>query len=299
MKKLMTLLMGAATLPATAQLQNGGFEQLNVESFPVFWQGTPYLQAFWFDSLGVLHGDSVVFDEWLYVLNTTDPHSGNHAAELRNGYNYTANTPISGDWNASTDTNTYGFPLIFMPTTMRPSVLSFYGKYMPAGADSAYAEVRVYDEGTNEIGAGTLAIGNAVSVYTLFDVPINYLSQDSVAFVSVHFSTASPGSVATLGTRFLIDDVSMSYSATAVADVARIAQNAPYPNPATDRVTLDGVDALYATVRLYDARGSRVPVAASNTSGNMSVDLGTVAPGIYSLQVEAASGTIVHRVVVR
>ncbi|MEO8068245.1 MAG: T9SS type A sorting domain-containing protein [Flavobacteriales bacterium] len=72
----------------------------------------------------------------------------------------------------------------------------------------------------------------------------------------------------------------------------------PYPNPATDHITLHGIDAR-ASVRLFDARGSRVPVNISNASGNLSIGLGAVPPGIYSLQVQSDAGTVVHRVVVR
>ncbi|MEO8068244.1 MAG: T9SS type A sorting domain-containing protein [Flavobacteriales bacterium] len=297
MKKLMILLLCAAAVPAHAQIQNGGFEQLNVDVLPVYWQGIPFIQLVWIDSNGVAHADSVVFDEGLYVLNTADVHSGSNAAELRNAYNYTMSTTITGNWIASLDTFTYGFPQAFLGTAMRPGGLSFYGKYLPAGTDSAYAEVRVYDEALNEIGAGTLAIGNTVSVYTLFDVPINYLAQDSAAYVTIHFSTASPGSAATFGTRFLIDDVSMSYMATAVADIAGPSENAPYPNPATDMVALKGIDASGQGVRLFDACGRQVAFRSVTNADRITISTAGLPRGLYALHVEGATGNVVYRIV--
>lgn len=249
--------------------------------------------------MGIAHGDSIVFDEALYLLNNTEPHTGSNAVELRNAFNYTTNTVITRDWIASVDTITYGFPQVFMPAMERPAQLSFYGKYLPAGADSAYAEVLVFDEAVNQIGAGALSIGGTVPAYTLFDVPVNYTAQDSAAFVSVRFSTASPGCVASFGTHLIIDDVSMSYTATAVQDIAHASENAPYPNPATDVIMLNGVDASHATLRLFDVRGRRVDISTSNTAGTTSIALGAVPPGIYMLQVQDKAGTAVHRVVVR
>ena len=72
----------------------------------------------------------------------------------------------------------------------------------------------------------------------------------------------------------------------------------PFPNPATDRVTIDGERWAKSIVRVFDAQGRQVPCGSSTLSDRMTIDVSALAPGLYALQVDGRTGRAVYTVVV-
>lgn len=284
---------------ASAQFENGGFEDLNDVGLPAYWQGNLALWNVWTDTLGGFHSDSVVFDGGgNYHLNTTDVHSGQRAIELHNGYNYTQGIPYVGTWSASSESSAYGgFPLVFIGVQQQPLSVEFYAKFQPAGGDSAQAAITVYDDALNEIGAGVLALSEAAPTYTAFHLPVTYTSAVPAAFFSLSFATTRPGGQMTLGTRLLVDDVALVQA----VGVDEVTGGDPglrlYPNPAQERVTLRMAEGeRILALRLLDVAGQELPVVRQ-ADGTMACD--HLADGLYVVAVRTSDGDHRARLVVR
>lgn len=274
MRAILTLPFLATACSLSAQLQNGGFEALSSLEMPSYW--TTGIEL-------IIIGDSVGVDSAKYLLNSTDVHSGQHAAELRNSYNYTQNHGSPGVWFATPLEEGYnGFPAFDVPVLERPQAVTFWAKYAPVEGDTGYVEVSVFSQFQEPIGVGSLRIGGNVDTYTNFDVPINYSSTDSAAYINIRFVTIVPGGNAHLGTRMLIDDVEINYMQTGIAEVGSGLLQF-FPNPASDQVRVAGLEVgAAATVRVFDATG-RVVIMQTLTNGLLSLE--GSAPGAYLVQV--------------
>lgn len=275
MRKTFTLSLIATAFSLSAQLQNGGFEDLSSQDFPTFW--TAGMET-------VTIGDIISVDSANYLLNTTDVHSGLNAVELRNAYNYTQEIGLPGQWIASNSQDGYdGFSSPYVPIAERPVSMRFWAKYAPVLDDMAYAEVKVLDEFEQEIGFGSLNIGGTVSTYTAYDVPVVYSSAVQAAFIQIRFITMVPGGNAHLGTRILVDDVEVNYTATGIGERTINALTIS-PNPATDVVRISGLTTgTKVTVRLFNS-GGQLEQTANVINGALSVD--ALPNGAHLLQVE-------------
>lgn len=271
MRSILTLALATATCSLFAQLQNGGFEDLNALNMPSFW--TTGLDSF-------TMGDSIVVDSATYLLNSTDVHSGQYAVELRNSYNYTQDHGSAGRWFASPFEEAYqGFPSPDVQVVERPERVTFWAKYQPVQGDTGYAEVSVYNEFMDEIGFGAQRIGDAVSSYTLFEMPIAYSSVDSAVFIHLRFTTAAPGQNPHLGTRMMVDDVNVVDIAAGVRDHAP-ATFSLFPNPAADHVRVSGLNGA-PLITVTDATG-RVQMQERAHGGSLAVD--RLVPGAYTVR---------------
>lgn len=300
MRTDLTLCLLSATLLTNAQVTNGGFENLNSSSLPQYWQWDIHILAITIDSNGVYHVDSVVYDGGTDYALSTDAHSGQYAMELRNGYNYTQEEPIVGRMHASADTTSYqGFPLVNVPITQRPVSVGFWAKYAPIATDSAEVTVNVLDEAENMIGSGLLYIGEVVSQYTAFEVPIVYTTEVPAMFVQLTFSNAHyEAGTATLGTRFLIDDVTVTFAPDGVSEQVSSEQRVevfPMPSDATCTVRPPDGSRVLAT-SLIDDQGRVVdsPVLSNNT-----FDTSALPSGNYVLNLRTTSGSAKARVLVK
>ncbi len=300
MRTNLTLSVFSAALLTNAQVTNGGFEDLNSSSLPQYWQGDIHLLAITIDSNGVYHVDSVVYDGGTDYALSTDAHSGQYAMELRNGYNYTQQGGIVGRMHASADTTSYqGFPIVTIPIAQRPLSIGFWAKYAPLATDSAEVSVVVMDETETTIGTGLLIIGEAVTQYTAFEVPIVYTSEMPAMFMRLTFSNARyEGGTVTLGTRFLIDDVHITFAPDGVNEQLSSEQRVevfPLPSDAACTVhPLDGSRVLAAS--LIDAQGRVVdsPVLRNNT-----FETSALPSGNYVLNLRTTSGSAKARVLVK
>ncbi len=294
------LLHAACLLPliSNAQIQNGGFEELNVNGEPIHWVGDFFIQLITFDSLGNPIMDEIQFDDgWFFQVNTQDVHSGTNAIDLRNAFNVTQQQPIVMGYNASPDTTgSEGFATTQIPTTERPTSFAFHAKYLPADpGDSAYAEVRVINDFYEPIGEGTVRFGGTFTQYDLFTIPVTYTSTEPAAFVTVRFQTSTPGGQATFGTRLLIDDVSMSSEPQGIVEEKAAPAITLYPQPADQLVNIGRSGTGPLSVQLLDATGRAVRPTRM-VSGPL--DTADLPCGTYLLDVVGEEGRSRARLVV-
>lgn len=298
MRSTLTLALICSVAYAHCQVSNGGFEDLTSNDLPAYWVGDLHLINITVDSNGVFHTDSVVFDGGSDYALSTDAHSGQYAMELRNGYNYTTDEAYVGRLHANSDTDSYGgFQLVTVPVQQRPLSISFWAKYAPLNNDSAYVAISVLDEAENEIGHGELTIGGPVTGYTAFELPITYTTEDVAAFSQISFATATPDGTASLGTRLLIDDVTVTAAPDGIADrFLSMGAVDVFPVPAHDRCTVrmaDGSPVLAVNVFSVDGRFCTTPELQSGSFGTDGL-----AAGDYLLAVRTPAGTARTRLVV-
>ena len=179
-----------------------------------------------------------------------DKHSGNYALKLKSVHlnnNVLPDTFQLGDLdvgdtlggtfigkiNLSPVSFIYGFPY-----TERPAKLEFWAKYNPVGNDTAGALVfmKRSSNGLDSIGYAELKI-TATAVYTLFELPITYLSNEYPDSATIVFLSSRSGVTAREGSTLFVDDVKFTGS-------VGISQNGTiepivkvFPNPAKDNIT--------------------------------------------------------------
>lgn len=274
---LMLLFIAGA---AQAQIPNSNFEALNFDGSLRNW-GSVYIFSITIDSNGVSTSDSIVFDNYFYAPST-DAFSGNYALELRNAYNFTTGEGIAGRVSCDSDSvfTSWGSVEI-IESTIHPSEMSFHYKFFPAGSDSAFAAIYIFDAGGNTIGQGELVIGAATTAYTYAVVPVVYTSTNPAAAYSLVFSNQAGYSEVNLGTRFLVDDV--SFITTGIASPESPNGFTVYPNPARDYISI-GIQAKSPMkLNILDMNGKScftgfIPEGASG------IQLPGLTPGVYCLQ---------------
>lgn len=292
----LTLLLCLFSSESMAQLLNGGFENLNSNGTAQFWTAKTYSFNVQIDSNGQTISDSVVFDKTNYAITNT-PFTGNFALELRNGFNFTTNKALPGIAFSSSDSNNYGgFGSRMIEVNSTPDYLSFYGNFKSVGNDTAYALIKVFNSSLDEIGSGMLLITSTSNNFAQFNVPVNYLSTDDAAFVSIEFGTAQPEASAHLGSVFKIDDVQLTYS-TEMDMVGSGELITFFSNPASSsfRVNTKKVPMGKGLI-LVDMSGKAVHIFA-DTEGVYLVD--NFREGIYVVIVPGLSTNFRYKLVVR
>jgi hypothetical protein len=289
MKQLLTLLLCIVAFHTHAQVQNGGFEDLNSEALPYYWKwiSGPFVVVI--DTMG--EPDSVAYLGGRFSVNTIEVHSGQQAMEIGNGYNFTTNESYTGELVATYDTNfAGGFPINEVPLVQRPQTVRFFAEYFPEAGDSAFVEVHVFNTSYDEIGTSVLKIGGTVATYTEFEMPITYVSNDSAATMNLSFHTSTPTGPASLNTRLLLDDVTVENVKTGLSENAMAGNYHLYPNPADKVLTIDmPMDAAVTSVLVTDALGRTRPM---NVVSRYRLDCSTLSNGFYRVSVPTSAGPV-------
>jgi hypothetical protein len=153
----------------------------------------------------------------------------------------------------------------------KPSKFKGYYKYEPVGADSCTALLLLsrWNTGAKKrdtVGYGKMVEYNAVSTYTPFEIPINYLESGSVDTMSLLIIssagynlvvfTASHGNP---GSTMYVDDLTLDYpSGIQQVLMPEVLVNV-YPNPANDFIHLDLTGEFKTgTVEILNAEGQQV-----------------------------------------
>lgn len=275
-------------LSANAQIPNNGFEMMNSDGSIANWTNNIFV------SIGIdLNGqvDSLVIDSAFY-FPTTDAHSGNFAMEMRNGYNFTTGTAYGGNARASTNDSGYGlfFPTL-LPVQGRPASFSFYYKYFPVAGEFGLGSLNVFDSNGVQVGNADFAAINTTSGYTLASVSVNYTDTAMPAFFMIQFSTCIPGQTPALGTRFLVDDVSIN-ATTGIKETEKEDKVTMicYPTLVQDELSLsfNGIHKQgSATIIITDAAGRIVlkEQAFIHEDKILNINVLSLSPGSYFIQL--------------
>jgi hypothetical protein len=132
----------------------------------------------------------------------------------------------------------------------------------------------------------------------LFDLQDSSLYVDSVFDITgvIRHDTRNPG----FGEFYLQPNGSEDFALTQTTGLAESEELSfgLYPNPATDRLTLE-LPGPVAEVSLRDALGRRLKHRREVGRGRMQWSVGDLAPGVYFVTVRSEAGTATRRLLKR
>ena len=282
MKKLIIILAVLVSAVFNCEAQpNGGFENWATASGiqePVGWQTLNFLSLF---------GDPIS----AYKATGIDKHSGSYALKLQTIF--LSHNPAPGTLR---DTMGYVFTGLIsisppsikygIPYVGRPEKLEFWSKYIPVGADHAGASVILQKWNgtkTDTIAIGSIAI-DTTAAYTLFQVNLNYLSNELSDTVVIGFSSSYLKVNARAGSTLFIDDVALTGwvgidEHSIIADKVKI-----FPNPAKENITIQAQIDEAVNVQVIDIAG-KVEGTYQIQNYNVNIKTDAFADGVYFYKI--------------
>lgn len=269
---LCTLMLTAFGVKAQ---QNNGFEQWDTLSII---NGTRYHDLIdWQTTNDYLLGANLP----QAVTYTTDARSGQYAMRLNATVDEEGNqlsTVVSGKGFEGLDQAGDKFPL-----RGKPSKFGAWVKYQPDGLDSFLVMILFFNQG-NHVGSAFLRSSQTFSTYQKVEQELRYFpgapDPDSAKIIIV----ASAAQMLS-NTYLIIDDVFVDYATTTgIAPQENDMESATiYPNPVSRSlfISLNQPNTVQS-VKVLTATGEEVAPIQLNTNG---VDVSTLAPGIYYLQL--------------
>ena len=271
-RTLLILLLLAIPLVSFSQIPNPGFEQWSA--------GNP-------DSWFALN----LIGFGIPVTQSTPGHSGSWA--------------LKGQVITSTLGDTM-LPLLVsgqsgqgFPVFEKHGALTGYYKFSAAAGDQFVITVLMYNS-NNYLGGGLVFIAVAASNFTLFTIPINYISSEIPDQCIIQISIGNPSSIIHPGSYYIVDDLSLS-AETDINDEPvsglpvdfELLQNYPNPfNPETYiRYAIPKTDMV--KLEVYNSLGQKVMdlVNEFKPAGyyEISFDASHLSSGIYYYQIQAGS----------
>lgn len=179
-----------------------------------------------------------------------------------------------------------------IPCESTPSSLKMWIKYLPQAGDSMRVIAFTKLNGT-PVSYARFTVGKSNSEYAMLEVPFDnpFAECDSVCVMII-----SGGMSTDLNTELYVDDVEFDYT-VGIADYEQVKINV-YPNPATDRFYIAPTSNDRYQYKLMDLTG-RCIAKGQNVTGQVEVDVHSLAPGVYMLFLEQKNQTLTKKVVVR
>lgn len=290
---LIGLLFSGMIFGQQAEIANGfdGFETwVNAEAgeLPEYWDG--FNKNILFNGMNV--GSIVCVEK-----DDTDPYEGNYSVKL-------TSTPIMGgpavpgiltvgdfevDWNAQ-DGDVVGGEAY----TQLPTILSGQFKFQPVGLDTAFVSVWFLENGV-EVGRGRLEFDYATPDWTEFNVTIDFDPGAAPDSMNLMFSSTNAESIIPEGTTLEIDAISFQ-SFVSVGELQKQGLNC-YPNPATDKITVEFDKTTSGEVELINTLGMIVKKDSFEGEKLIMENL-DLPEGMYQLVVRTEGMTLNESVVI-
>jgi hypothetical protein len=197
----------------------------------------------------------------------------------------------------------------FFPVSERYMAVKGYYKFFPMGAtDVLYGSVAVFDNNSMGLGWGYLEISQATGSYTEFEMQIEYIDDSEPSFMYLTFGNSSLDSNITVGSYFLLDNLSLS----TVTGLERKIGETPsqytleqnFPNPFNPQTTISYSipDAGYVKLVVFDNLGREVKTLVDQnlSAGSYSVDFNAtdLSSGTYYYRIEAGAFNQTRRMLV-
>ncbi len=142
-----------------------------------------------------------------------------------------------------------------------------------------------------------------LTVTTVPNAYVAFVNEDDHQLIAAAYANASgvatfdiPASVDLSGSRLSVTSqnhkpYSRLFPQVSIDNPDALAALRLYPNPATDRVTIDGLP-QGSTVALFDAHGRNI-----QTIKQSSIDVSSLTPGLYILRIQTPDGITVRKIV--
>jgi len=286
MKKMLTIALLAAALPAAAQtLPNTGFESwtFTPDTMPSGWTGDVYGSG-----------------------QSTDSHSGTYAAEIWNWYYYAKGYLVNGS-SANYTPAPMWFDKFGTPCTAKPARLEGWYKYdANMSTDSLVVMVMLKRWNTGTMSVDTVAftekhLPEAIT-YTPFTVDLSdrmpSVAPDSIVVVfasSINAFCDANGNGRCCYAQ--IDDLSLS-GTLFVNEPGKEARLDVYPNPFGSQLIVDS-ELQEGALQLYSFDGRLLEEIQLSGARQTALSTEKLAPGVYFLQVKSGKGSSVKKKVVK
>ncbi len=185
-----------------------------------------------------------------------------------------------------------------IPFTSRPSHLRGYYKYTASGADSCFIGIGIFlNNGVRDTIGQALLKSSTVTDWTLFEVPVEYTSQETPDSMNVIIMNTDPENIMD-GSVLLVDSLSLVYQTVGMDKPSEKINLGLYPNPAVTYTTIGFSDAIQDEAEgvVYNSIGKVVKQFSLN-AGIRSARLmvSDLPEGIYLVEIVSGENRMVNK----
>lgn len=275
-KNLLLLLTLAGSLFAQAQQQlpNPSFEDWTTNGFlpyeePDTWFGTSTICI-----VGTPTNPNGPTTCSASNIKTNDAYAGSHAAKLVNLSNPEDGSISEGQLIYSPASEGY------VDFTSKPKSLTGYYKFNKTGTDVISISVTIIGQTSSDLLAyGTLDLTASKTVYTLFTVPLTYISSTITPkdiYLMISFNDD-----ASIHSDFTVDNLAFTYTTTPTVTATSASAGIKFfPNPGKDLISFDKT---VKNISIQSANGSTVLTQAGDST---ELNISLLDKGMYIISYE-------------
>jgi hypothetical protein len=274
-----------------------------------------FIFLFIFSTTSIAQVDSIInggFENWhttpfnepnnWYTLNTltdvgapettvkvTDAHSGSSAVKLESKASPFNDIPgVIASGPILDGGNNPNFQNVKIPFKSKPFRFKFFYKSMPVNGDSCAAIMLLTK--WNGLKTDTVAWAGfyqtqTITVYTLADAQFNYLLPSTPDSASIIFTSSKDAFHPKIGSVFIVDDVSVSYTNAGIQAVHQENNISVVPNPANDEITIHSEAPCQLTIT--DITGKEIIVLQIN-SNDEKLNTSFLQNGLYLFKLSSS-----------
>lgn len=270
----------------------GQWDSTAAGELPRYWDG--------FNRQVIINGNN--FGEVICVTkDSADPQDMDYSVRLENKVvlgggavpGMLTNGNLNIDFMSQNGDITGGYPY-----SQKPSSFKGWYKYNPANGDTALISIWFKQAG-QEIGGGEIKIANSTNLWTQFNVNINFLigTQPDTMVILIASSSKKnnvpPGSVL---------DIDHIWLEGGTLSSNNLDNNSPkfniYPNPSSDFINIETMEnGGKNNINIYNCLGEKVLTSYFNST-NHRVDINSLTPGIYYMELINNSGRTIKNIII-
>jgi len=241
-----------------------------------------------------------------------EPHSGNHSVRITNQPNFFGEGPFGYVILGNPELDFCSDESLIMSQGQVVTTVTGFYKYT-AGNPSEMATTYLYYSTVNDMGdcdstyeqynywpavadwtPFTIVVPNAIVAEWIANQQVpDYLS---IGFVSTMVSNESEPN-GDLGSVLWVDDINVEYTTVGLNDFASKTLSV-YPNPASNRLTIQWSSTSQKQVEIVDAFG-KIALATSTNGNNITLDTSSLSNGVYTLRMRDEYSTSTQLVVIQ
>ena len=226
-----------------------------------------------------------------FVTQEANAHDGNSAVRsstLQTGPVVNYSIFLTSNFSTWVDAM-YGY----VSTSVKPYKLRGWYILENDGVDTLVVNIQLKKNGI-VIGSGDFETWSATSIYTQFELDINYSSGDMPDSMRIEFDFNHANVTSnTAGRYFIIDDLTLDLT-NSISESENTPNNLKvYPNPTNNLLTFQNLNSSnISTIEIYDLTGKLVHSSTPNTSYHH-VNIESQESGIYIYKVWIGGGSII------